>query len=157
MAMGPFRVEATVNVQPPACLSVHPMSLSHAEYETLMLQSPQSPPKMSPVEPASVSTEATAPAPVAASVTELVGGQPSSPLAGQRPGSLKFPTQSAVSVSASAASSSTAVMPAHTRPKPHQPRSLKRRAGSAVAERDSAEAASTEQPSAWLLRNAVAS
>ena len=66
--VGPSTVEAAVSVQPPAGSSVHPLSLPRAEYEAMMLQSPQSPPQMSPVEPASASTKATAPAPAAATV-----------------------------------------------------------------------------------------
>ena len=94
-----------------------------------MLQSPQSPPQMSPVEPASASTKAPAPAPATASVSEPLNAQPASLLAGLRFGTPTLPTPSSVSVSASAASSSTAVMPAHTSANPHQPRSFKRRAG----------------------------
>ena len=126
--MGPFTVEAAVSVQPPACSPVHPLSLPCAEYEALMLHSPQSPPQMSPVEPVSASTEVPSPAPAAATVSEPVSTQPSSSLAGLRPGTPTLPTLSAVIVSVSAASLSTAVMPAHTSPKP---RRVKRRAGSA--------------------------
>ena len=67
---------------------------------------------------------------VAASVSEPVGAQLPSSLVRLRPGTSTLPTYSAVKVSVSAASSSTAVMLAHTRPKPHHPRSFKRRAGS---------------------------
>ena len=95
-----------------------------------MLQWPQSPQQMSPVEPASASTEAPSPAPAAATVSEPVSAQPLSSLAGPRPGTPTLKTLSAVSVSASAAFSTTAVMPAHTSPKPHQPRSFKLRVGS---------------------------
>ena len=73
---------------------------------------------------------APAPAPAAATVSEPVSAQLPSSLAWLRPGTLTLPTPSAVNVSVSAASSSTVVMPAHTSPKPHQPRSFKRRAGS---------------------------
>ena len=128
--MGPTTVEAAVSVQPPARSSRHPLSLPSAEYEALMLQSPQSPPQMSPVEPASASTKSPAPAPSAATVSKPVSAQPPSSLAGLRPGTPTLPTTSAVNVSVSAASSSTAVIVAHTSPKPHQPRSFKRRAGS---------------------------
>ena len=127
--MVPSTVEAAVSVQPPARSSVHPLSLPRVEYEALMLQSPQSPPQMSPVEPASASTKAPAPVPAAATVLEPVSAQPPSSLAGLRPGTPTLPTPSAVSMSASAVSSSTAVMPAHTSFKQHQPGSCKRRAG----------------------------
>ena len=86
---------------------------------------------MSPVEPASASTGAHASAHVAASVLEPVSAQSPTSLAGLRSGTTTLPTPSAVSVSASAATSSTAVMPANTSPKQHQPRIFKRRAGSA--------------------------
>ena len=127
--MGPSTVEAAVSVQPPARSSVHTLSLSRPEYATLMLQSLQSPLQISPVEPASVSTEVSTPAPAATTVSEPVSAQFPSSFAGLRPGTPTLPTLSAVSVSASAASSSTAVMPAYTSPKQHQPRSFKRRAG----------------------------
>ena len=123
----------------------------------MILQSPQSPPQMSPVKPASASTEAPAPAPTAATASEKVSAQLYSSLAGLRPGTPTLPTPSAVNVSVSAASSSTAVMQARTSFKPHQPRSFKRRTGSVFSGCGGAEAASTEQPSAWLPRDAVVS
>ena len=123
-AVGPTTVEAAVSVQPPACSSRHPLSLPRA------LQSPQSPPQMFPVEPASASTEASALAPAATTASEPVSAQPSSSLAGLRLGTQTLPTPSAVNVIVSASFSSTAVMPAHTSPKPHQPHSVMRHAGS---------------------------
>ena len=94
-----------------------------------MMQSPQSPPQMSCVEPASASRNTPAHAPAAATVSEPVIAQPPSSLAGLRPGTPTLPTLAAVSVSVSAASFSTAVMQAHTSPKQHQPRRFKHRAG----------------------------
>ena len=61
--VGYSTVKAAVSVQPPARSSLSP--LSRGEHEALMMQSPQSPSQMSPVEPASASTEASAPAPAA--------------------------------------------------------------------------------------------
>ena len=99
----------------------HPLSLTRAEHEALTLQSQSPLSKSSPNDPASASAVPFAPT----RANKVFVPKPSEET---RPYTVPLLSHSASHEDVSTASSATAVMAAHSSPKPHKSRSRKRRA-----------------------------